>query len=83
MVTFIIRLSNHSSRINHLPATENGIAMLENRVENREAPAQLTATALEPESTVVPATVVCPYPGLPVYLDGAEKPSQAYCAVEQ
>ena len=47
------------------------IAMLEDWVENGTAPSRLTATALEPETAVVPAVVVCPYPELPVYLDDA------------
>jgi len=59
------------------------IAVLENWVERGEAPAQLNAYALDPESAAVPATAICPYPGLPVYLDSVEEPLGDYCSAGQ
>jgi len=58
------------------------IAMLENWVENGEAPTSLMAKALDPEAAVVPATVVCPYPESPVYLDDSGKSVNVGCASE-
>jgi hypothetical protein len=62
-----------------VPDRFDPIAMLENWVEKGEAPSRLTVHALDPDATVVPAAVICPYPGQPVYLDNAEDASGDYC----
>jgi len=59
------------------------IVVLENWVENGEAPDQLKVHALDPESAAVPAAVICPFPGLPTYLDSTGELSTDYCLAEQ
>jgi len=44
------------------------ISMLENWVEDNEAPEQVSATTLNPEAAEVPAAAICTYPNDPVYL---------------
>jgi feruloyl esterase len=56
------------------------ITTLENWVEKGQAPNQLIATAPEPETARVPATAICPYPALPVYLTGDQDSPAESCA---
>ena len=58
------------------------IAVLENWVVSNQAPDQLNVYALDPESVDTPTTVVCPYPGLPVYLNSADESTRDYCSAE-
>jgi feruloyl esterase len=66
-----------------LPDRFDPIAVLENWVEKGDAPNQLNTYPLDPASAAVPATAICPYPGLPVYLDNVEKSLGDHCSVEQ
>jgi feruloyl esterase len=59
------------------------IAMLENWVENGEAPSRLNAYALEPNEVEIPAAVICPFPASPVYLASADQMTADYCSIEQ
>lgn len=62
-----------------VPDRFDPIEMLDRWVEKGQAPDRLTALALDPEATVVPAAVVCPYPGRPVYLEHVEDSSGDFC----
>jgi feruloyl esterase len=65
-----------------VPDRFDPIAMLEDWVENGTAPNRLSATALDPETAVVPAAVVCPFPQMPVYLNDTEDSAAVDCAPE-
>lgn len=59
------------------------IAVLESWVETNQPPKQLNVRSLDTESAGTSATAVCPYPGLPVYLDSADELLRDHCSVEQ
>ena len=65
-----------------LPDRFDPITMLERWVENGEAPEFLAVRALDPEETVIPASVICPYPGRPVYLDNEDPASGNFCDIQ-
>ena len=55
------------------------ITVLDNWVETGRAPGQLHVSALDPGSSAVPESVVCPYPSAPVHLPDGFEPTQDYC----
>jgi feruloyl esterase len=62
-----------------LPDRFDPIAVLEEWVEQDRAPQRLELRALDPETAVVPAAVICPYPGAPVFLEDLAALPGKYC----
>ncbi len=62
------------------PDQFNPITVLEDWVERAQPPDRLIVRAVDPAQAKASASVLCPYPGLPIHLGAGDDPTEAECA---